>query len=518
MTYEVIARRWRPQDFDRLIGQDHVRTTLLNALKNHRLHQVLLLTGPRGTGKTSTARILAKSLRCPNIIDFVPCHTCRECEDIMSGRSIDVLEIDGASHNGVDAVRELREAVQFLPASGGHKVFIIDEVHMLSTSAFNALLKTLEEPPAHAQFIMATTEAHKIPNTILSRCQRFDFRRIPTRTIAAHLTTICEQDKFRFENEAMWIIARQADGSMRDAQSLLDQVINFSNGKLTVLDVGESLGLTDRPTLLQLFEGVVTGSMPVTLKAIEALILRATDPKLLLNDFMELVKAAVVLKSTKSSTLVDLPDSEQERIRELTAQLNEADLHLYFDMALKGAQDLARASDAQMTLEMICLRMTTAPRYWASADADTRSTATPRGAQSSSAPTDQKFRELVDKVKKLNGLIGAQLENCVLSQTDGKSLTLGVAPQHKFLFDKLNQPDFRKKIVNYITNFWGPGYSIQLKLLDASNNALSPQQMQLKDKEDKATLTRQAVEAHPLVQSVQAQFKTEIKSIKEIKS
>ena len=171
MSYEVIARRWRPQDFTGLIGQDHIRTTLQNALKNDRLHHALLFTGPRGTGKTSTARILAKSVRCPNAVDFVPCNKCSECEEINTGRSLNVVEIDGASNNGVDAIRELRETVGFLPSSGRYKLYIIDEVHMLSTSAFNALLKTLEEPPSHVYFVMATTEVQKIPNTILSRCQ-----------------------------------------------------------------------------------------------------------------------------------------------------------------------------------------------------------------------------------------------------------------------------------------------------------------------------------------------------------
>ena len=222
MSYQVIARKWRPQSFDQLVGQDHISQTLQNALRHDRLPHALLFTGPRGTGKTSSARILAKSIRCPNAVDFVPCNTCTECMDIAQSRSVDVIEIDGASNNGVDAIRELRDTVGYMPSRGKQKVYIIDEVHMLSTSAFNALLKTLEEPPPHIVFVLATTEVHKIPLTILSRCQRFDFRSISTRQITDHLRVICEKENVSAEEEALWIIARQGNGSMRDSQSLLD--------------------------------------------------------------------------------------------------------------------------------------------------------------------------------------------------------------------------------------------------------------------------------------------------------
>ena len=269
LAYQVIARKWRPQSFHDLVGQEHISTTLLNALRNDRLPQALLFTGVRGTGKTSSARILAKSLRCPNAKDFVPCGVCRECEDIANSRSLDVIEIDGASNNGVDAIRELRETVGYMPSSGRWKVYIIDEVHMLSTSAFNALLKTLEEPPPHVVFIMATTEAQKIPNTILSRCQRFDFRRIPSRQIAAQLQKICEAEGVRVEPEAVWLIARQADGSMRDSQSLLDQVITFAAGELTLAKAVDVLGLTDRTVLLETLTALVTRNTEMAIALIE---------------------------------------------------------------------------------------------------------------------------------------------------------------------------------------------------------------------------------------------------------
>jgi DNA polymerase III subunit gamma/tau len=311
LAYQVIARKWRPQSFHDLVGQEHISTTLLNALRNNRLPQALLFTGVRGTGKTSSARILAKSLRCPNAKDFVPCGVCSECEDIANSRSLDVIEIDGASNNGVDAIRELRETVGYMPSSGRYKVYIIDEVHMLSTSAFNALLKTLEEPPAHVVFIMATTEAQKIPNTILSRCQRFDFRRIPSRQIAAQLQKISESEGVKVEPEAVWLIARQADGSMRDSQSLLDQVITFANGDLTLAKAVEVLGLTDRTVLLEAISALVSRNTQATVDLIEKVFKAGYDPKVFAQDLLEEIRNALLVRLCVDdpTRVVDLPDN-----------------------------------------------------------------------------------------------------------------------------------------------------------------------------------------------------------------
>jgi len=525
----VIARRWRPQDFLGLIGQDHIRTTLINALKNNRLHHALLFTGPRGTGKTSTARILAKTLRCPNAVDFVPCNKCSECEEITSGRSLNVIEIDGASNNGVDAIRELRDTVGYLPSSGRFKMYIIDEVHMLSTSAFNALLKTLEEPPGHVYFVMATTEAHKIPNTILSRCQRFDFRRIPTRVIASHLQTICERDSVKFEADALWIVARQGDGSMRDAQSLLDQTINFTNGDVRRDLVVDTLGLTDRGLLLQLLEALIGRDVQAAICGIQALNKTGSDPKLFLLDVMEQVRNTLLLKLNADKELVDLPDSEIEALQKMSAGSTPEELHLLFDMALKGAQDLVRASDTQLVLEMILLRMAAAPKITftgALAPAPTAqvgrvvpSMPVPLVAEAPTAdsPVQQQFRSLVEKIKDVNGLVGAQLENCFVVKLDGKVLQLGVSQKHRFLFDKLNQPEFKKKVVNYVTSFWGPGYTLDIRLGEptAQPESMTPKVLGAKIEEDRQSALRKEIEAHPLVQSAQSVFKTEIKSIKE---
>lgn len=361
--YQVIARKWRPQSFQDLVGQDHISTTLLNAVRGDRLPQALLFTGVRGTGKTSTARILAKSLRCPNVKDYVPCGVCRDCEDIATSRAVDVIEIDGASNNGVDAIRELRESVGYMPSSGRYKVYIIDEVHMLSTAAFNALLKTLEEPPAHVVFVLATTESQKIPNTILSRCQRFDFRRIPSRQIADQLMKICSAEGVHVSPEAVWSIARQADGSMRDSQSLLDQVITFSNKEITLEKVIEVLGLTDRQLVIDGVTALVRRDSNLALGLIEKVHRTGVDPKIFAQDLLEEVRNTLMVRLCKDdpARVVDLSDSEIQALAALAQETTEEDLHALFDMMLKGVADLLRASDPRLVLEMVVLRVASSP-------------------------------------------------------------------------------------------------------------------------------------------------------------
>lgn len=364
MSYQVIARKWRPKAFADLVGQPHISQTLINALKNERLPHALLFTGPRGTGKTSSARILAKSLRCPNAEDFIPCGTCTDCMEISSGSSLDVVEIDGASNNGVDAIRELRDTVGYMPSSGTYKVYIIDEVHMLSTSAFNALLKTLEEPPEHVIFVLATTEVHKIPNTILSRCQRFDFRRIPTRQVAERLKTICDAEGVKASEEALWVVAREGDGSMRDSQSLLDQVITFCSGDVTQERVVEVLGLTSRSLLLKTIESLIQRDVPATVDIVKDIFSAGYDPKIYIQDLLEEIRHLLMVKVApdRVNEVVDLPQLEIEHLKKLSEELGLEDIHLLFDMALKGANEIPRAQDPRVVLEMLLFRMVAAPR------------------------------------------------------------------------------------------------------------------------------------------------------------
>ena len=553
----MIARRYRPQELDELIGQEHVRQTLLNALKSDRLHHALIFSGPRGTGKTSTARILAKTIRCPNVKDYVPCHKCKECEDIATGRSLDVIEIDGASHNGVDSVRELRDSVGFMPSSGSKKIYIIDEVHMLSTSAFNALLKTLEEPPPHVLFIFATTEIHKLPATILSRCQRFDFRRIPTKVIAEHLAKICKQENITAEPEALWSIARLGDGSMRDSQSLLDQSILFTNSQLTAERVAQVLGLIDRSLLFETLSAVLNRDHEMLMGILKKLLDSGFDPKIFVQSLLEQVRNLLILQTfnSKQESLIDLADSEIAQLKNLSGSFSNEDLHLLFDMTLKGANDLARANDPLLVLEMLLLRMAEAPRIQdiaqmmkssgpvmtappavqrtvakpqSTSPAKAQVSATPAAPMPKAssptppvdAPAEIRWKDVVEKIKAVNGMVGAQLENCSLLSADNDKLVLSVPEKLKFLYDKLNQPDFKKKVSNYLSTFWGNQYQIEVQVggADPKAAAATPKQVAEKQENIRQDEMKKQIEAHPFVQNAKKMFKAEIKSIKEYKS
>lgn len=355
-SYLVIARKWRPALFDEIIGQEHVTRTLKNALSTARIAHAYLFSGPRGVGKTTAARILAKGLNCAEGPTAVPCNSCSSCTAVTGGSSVDVLEIDGASNTGVDNVRELRESVMYMPAGGRYKVYIIDEVHMLSGAAFNALLKTLEEPPPHVVFIFATTEVHKIPLTILSRCQRFDFRRIPFGAIETHLERILTEDAIQFDKDALCTIAREADGSLRDAQSLLDQVLAFGEGAVRSADVITALGLMDRSVLVELLKALAAKDGVRCLNVVEKIHNFGYDLKRASAEILAEVRDLAIIKTTGTGELIEAPDHELGELMDIADALSMERLHMLFSVLTRGYAEVSRSAYPRYSFEMALLR------------------------------------------------------------------------------------------------------------------------------------------------------------------
>ena len=356
MSYQVIARKWRPTSFSEVVGQTHVVKTLQNAIESGRIAHAYLFSGPRGVGKTTMARILAKALNCEKGPAPEPCNECSICKEIGSGYSTDVLEIDGASNTHVDNIRELRESVKYSPSRGRFRIYIIDEVHMLSSHAFNALLKTLEEPPPHVIFVFATTEPHKIPATIHSRCQRFEFRRIPTRVVAEKLKEIADAEGIAIDDEAVYLIARESEGSLRDAQSMLDQLIAFSGERIGKEDVRDVFGLMDRSLLATLLECIVDRDGAGCLNVVEKINDFGYDLKKLLGELIEYVRDLIVIKVCDDRKIVELPENEFSHLKGLSERIEMRRADLLFSVLSRGYEELTRSSTPRFSLEMTLLR------------------------------------------------------------------------------------------------------------------------------------------------------------------
>ncbi len=361
--YKVIARKFRPETFEEVIGQPHATRTLQNAIRLKRIAHAYLFSGARGVGKTSVARILAKALNCEKGPSPTPCNQCSNCLEIAKTNSVDVIEIDGASNRGIDNIRELRETARYRPAKGRYKVYIIDEVHMLTTEAFNALLKTLEEPPAHVIFIFATTEPHKIPATILSRCQRFDFRRLSLQQIVEHLKKITSMENAQFSEGVFYAIAREADGSMRDAQSLLEQLLAFSGDDLPESEILDVLGVIDRQSVLRTAEAILAGDAPGCLELVGDVYRRGIDSRRFCQHLCDHFRSLLFITVSSGREIrLDLPEDEKKLLMDQAAGSNSESLHVYFQMLLKGEEEIRRSSMPKIALEMLLLRMAQLPK------------------------------------------------------------------------------------------------------------------------------------------------------------
>ncbi len=355
MSYQVLARKWRPGNFKAMVGQDHVLQALMNALDSNRLHHAYLFSGTRGVGKTTIARIFAKSLNCDTGISSTPCGECPSCQEVDQGRSVDLIEIDAASRTGVDDMRELLDNVQYAPTRGRFKIYLIDEVHMLSRHSFNALLKTLEEPPPHVKFLLATTDPQKVPVTVLSRCLQFNLQRMSRQQIHTHLQYLLEQEQITTEAAALALIASAADGSMRDALSLLDQAIAYGAGAVLQSAVESMLGAISKDYLLKVLDALVAQNAHRLIDETRNIIANNPDYQRVCAEMIAILQQLALYKCDTSIALES--DMFGEKIAELCAQWSMEEIQLYYQIMLQGRQDLKLSPDEASGFEMLMLRM-----------------------------------------------------------------------------------------------------------------------------------------------------------------
>jgi len=485
MSYQVLARKWRPKSFGTLVGQDHVVRALTNALEQQRLHHAYLFTGTRGVGKTTLARILAKSLNCQTGITANPCGQCDACIEIDKGRFIDLIEVDAASNTQVDAMRDLLDNAQYAPTSGRFKVYIIDEVHMLSKSAFNAMLKTLEEPPAHVKFILATTDPQKVPVTVLSRCLQFNLRQMATSTIMEHLQNILNQENITFETPAIHLIARAAAGSMRDALSLTDQAIAYGNQTVNESEVRGMLGAIDQTYLYDIIHALLNQDAVALIEKSKQMDARSISFEAALNDLAGLLHQIAIIQNNPEYIGEDLP--ERAALLELAKKIDAESLQLYYQISILGRRDIGLAPDEYAGFTMTLLRMLAfTPNENTTQKDESKQTSftqpTTKKAQSiqqtttksiteaarhepseiRSAPIrtnantesrhsfDGDWRSLVENNLKL-GLARALAQNCEMIRYDEDSITLRVAQSQKHLAS----PNYQEKLSAAIDAHFG---------------------------------------------------------------
>lgn len=447
MGYEVLARKWRPATFSEVLGQEHVVRALANGLDNDRVHHAFLFTGTRGVGKTTLARILAKSLNCERGVSSTPCGECGACAEIAEGRFVDLIEVDAASRTKVDDTRELLDNVQYAPTKGRYKVYLIDEVHMLSMHSFNALLKTLEEPPPHVKFLFATTDPQKLPVTILSRCLQFNLKRLAADEMARYLSKILESEKVGFEPEAVMELARAADGSMRDALSLLDQAIAFGAGEVKADDVASMLGTLDREKLAELFSGIGDRDASAVMEAVEAMAESAPDYGRILQQLAAMLHQVALVQAVPDA--LDESTPHAPLIRAHAGKIGAEDIQLYYQIAVHGQRDLPLAPDPRTGLEMTLLRMLAFQPLDAAGEPSVRSgggahAAKPRattapqaaaGASAQASPPGEPLKStdewtgLIEKLP-LRGPSRELAANTHLIEMTESSVRLGLSPRH----------------------------------------------------------------------------------------
>lgn len=526
-TYTALARKWRPRTFAELIGQDHVRRALVNALETGRVHHAFLFTGTRGVGKTTIARILAKCLNCETGVTPTPCGKCASCREIDGGRFVDLIEVDAASRTKVDDTRELLDNVQYAPTRGRYKVYLIDEVHMLSTHSFNALLKTLEEPPPHVKFLLATTDPQKLPVTVLSRCLQFNLKRIPVAQIGGHLRAILEQEGIGFEPAGLTLVAQAADGSMRDGLSLLDQLIAFGGGRAGETEARAMLGTIARDHVLQLAQRLASADAVELLRYAQSLEEWAPDYAQVLDELAALLARIALKQVVRDFDGDDLyPPELLERLAQAIAP---EDVQLYYQTAIVGRRDLGLAPDPRTGFEMALLRMVafrpqagsaesrspgSAPGVRALGSAAAATTLAslpgPRAAASlpaaaSGAPVPVPGEGAHDWAAIVSALeltgAGRQLAaHCVLVGREGALVRLALDPRSKVM----RTPAIEDKLAQSLAKYYGE--PVRLEITAVLPPAETPAQADQRASQEEAESVRRAFEADPGVQGFRERF------------
>jgi len=531
MSHQVLARKWRPRNFVDVVGQEHVVRALANALNTGRIHHAYLFTGTRGVGKTTLARILAKALNCLGAdgnggITSTPCGVCSACKDIDAGRFVDLLEVDAATNTKVDEMRELLETAQYAPVSGRYKVYIIDEVHMLSKSAFNAMLKTLEEPPGHVEFILATTDPQKLPITVLSRCLQFNLKNLAPALLATHLAHILETEKIPFEPAALDLLGRAGEGSARDALSLLDQAIAYGAGEVKADQVATMLGVLDQTYLFSMLQHLVNGDAKALLEEIEGLGERSVSFELTLKDLAG-VLARVALVQSAGVDAVEGADAA--RIAEIAAQLSSDDVQLFYQIALLGRRDLALAPDEQSGFTMTLLRMLAfmekpkekskeklkemdgggkaAINYFDSVSARKPisagvSESTPC-KDASATPFAGDWLAYVAS-QNMSGMAGMLARQCAFKSFDGGLLELSLPDQHKHLAEK----PYQDKLKVALAPQFGANVRLNIKIGGLAGVSLAATEDRVRSQQQAAA--EAAIDADPFIKNLQQDFGVEI--------